>query len=172
MGYVTPRTWSSGDPLSSSYLNVYVRDNVDYLFNRNRHIVNLKNVTAIAVSATTSWSAIDDAQLSLEITTYGGDVELDFCATVRTGTGGQLNFDFIKDGTTYLSSNTGTPLAGGSYYMDLNTTSEDRIINVKLIVTGLSAGTYTFKPRVSFSTSATVTFMASASTLLCMAKEF
>ncbi len=173
MGYVTPRTWSSGDPLSSSYLNVYVRDNVDYLFNRNRHIINLKNVSAIAVSATANtWRDIDDAQLSLELTTYGGDVEIDFCTTVRTSVATQLSFDIIKDGTTYLSSNTSTPLTGGLYNRDLNTTNEEVLICFKAVVTGLSAGTYTFKPRMVSTATGTITYMAVTSSFLFMAKEF
>ena len=32
MAWTTPRTWATGDPLSSTYLNAHIRDNLNYLY--------------------------------------------------------------------------------------------------------------------------------------------
>jgi hypothetical protein len=73
MAWTTPRTWATLEQVTATYLNQQLRDNMDYLFDRPRSIVTVRNGTNINV-VSTSFAALDDNQFTLELETSGGDV--------------------------------------------------------------------------------------------------
>lgn len=58
MGWVTPRTWVTGEPVTSSLLNVHVRDSQTWLYLTHRYTVGLGNISLASDSAATSQKTI------------------------------------------------------------------------------------------------------------------
>lgn len=133
MAWTTPKTWSS-EPLTSTDLNTYVRDNQAYLKDRidgaNAAQYNTQ-VTASTTSATVV--DIDATNLNLTITTTGGDVEVTLIGTGYSSGTTRVVFYVDVDGTAYfLSASSAQSSTHGN-------------VNAVLKITGLSAGEHTFK---------------------------
>lgn len=143
MAWTEPKTWSS-EPLTSTDMNQYVRDNQNYLKDRldNKETYELNEGSNFATTST-SFVEVDGAgdQLELTITTEGGAVLVGFAGVVYTaaGTNAAVGFDLDIDGS---------PWAGNDGFMRQNLdTGGNGGSNMSFValITGLSAGSHTIK---------------------------
>lgn len=147
MGYNTAKTWVTGEALTASDLNAQLRDNILYLLNRPSAVAEGRNLADISITST-SMAAVDDNFYNLDITTVTGKAIVELTGgsflVVATDT---LYVDLLIDGTTYLSSNTGTPATKGSAGFN---TSDNMIFpaNLRFYVSGLTPNvSHNFKLR-------------------------
>ncbi len=161
MSFTTPKTYATGDPLTAAELNQYQRDNIVALKDppSNSYIVNEGSDYA---TTTTSFVVIDATNLSLAITTTGGDVVIAFTGTVRQATSGEsVAFEIFKDtdggGFVAIAGNDGMML------VQATAAQANYPIVINWLLTGLAAGTHTF--RIYWKVSAgTATLWAGAGT--------
>lgn len=127
MAWIQPKTWSS-EPLIASDMNTHIRDNLNalkdpptesYEFNTNYS------------TTSTSFVDVDATNLSLTITTTGGDVLI---GAMLYHDNGRIYFDVTQDGARLGDSSHG--LASSNGFEGMTT--------LLFLVTGLAAGTYTF----------------------------
>ena len=134
MAWTTPKTWSA-EPLTSNDLNTYVRDNQNNI--RARQDTNDKYIgTGSGDYTTTSTSLVDvDAtNLSLTITTHGGDVLVGFVGIAVAPAANLVTFSVNVDGSNPFSS---AGLSAASQHTDT--------ASFVCLIEGLSAGSHTFK---------------------------
>ena len=144
MAWTTPKTWSS-EPLTSIDLNTYVRDNQNHLKDRLDASASrvISGATALTTTAT-SFVDVDATKLSLSLTTHGGDVLLGFTGTVRNNSGNSItSLNVAVDGTDYIADD-GVIGIKLPYSSDTN---RNKPISFVLLITGLSAGSHSFKLR-------------------------
>lgn len=154
MAWTTPVTFNTGDPLTAVVLNQQVRDNLGYLYEPPRDVINSSAVYAIAVATLTNTptTAIDDINMGVSLTTTGRDIQLAIRGVMSRTVAvaeGFLCFDFFIDGLTYASTGTATPAnrgIGGISYSQ-TTTAGRHMFNVNFLLRGLSAGSHIFLPR-------------------------
>jgi len=135
--WTDPKTWSTGEALTASDMNLHIRDNLlvlrdppgaDYICDE----------TAYYSTTSTSFVDVDAVNLALTIVTTGGDVLVGFAALVLVGSGGiYLAFDVDVDGTPHAGD-------GGIIMSTINGLGD---VSFTRMVTGLDAGTHTFKLR-------------------------
>lgn len=131
MAWTDPKTWTAA-VLSSSDLNTHLRDNLNALKEppTDDHTVN--EATDYSTTST-SFTNVDGTDLSLTITTTGGDVLVHFHGVMANASGGIL-LDFTVDGVRHSTDDGilrhGTNVACATTFTRL--------------VTGLSAGSHTF----------------------------
>jgi len=139
MAWTTPKTWAA-EPLTSSDLNTYVRDNQNHVYNR---IENNDEYTANEVSnyttTSTSFVDVDATNLSLTITTNGGNVLAGFAGAGWLSSASEsiwLELDID-----------GSPWAGDDGIMRVRFDNINYIKNLSFVVmvTGLSTASHTFK---------------------------
>lgn len=149
MAWTSPKTWTA-EPLTSSDLNTHLRDNLNALKDppSNKYTFN---DSADWTTTSTSFVDIDTTDLSLAITTYGGDVLVHFFGTTTTSAG-QIFFDFTVDGTRN---------GGDDGLVRVPSTLTPTSFTV--LVEGLSAASHTFKMQWKVS-SGTATLYAGAGT--------
>jgi hypothetical protein len=165
MAWTAPRTWLLLEQITATYLNEQVRDNLDYLFNRPRSIIDIANGSNINVTSTT-FAAVDDNQFTVELETAGGDVELNLRLQVSVPANAVVAIDFLIDNTNYVSSGTSTPLTNGISTVPQTTAAVVGTTNVRAVVQGLSAGVHNFKLRMRTSTGTAVVTLANILTQL------
>lgn len=144
MVWTTPKTWSS-EPLTSIDLNTYVRDNQNHLKDR------LDTAASRSVSGTVNLAStanefvdVDPTNLSLTITTHGGDVLLGFTGTVRNSSNNaSTKFNVAVDGVDYIADD-GVIAMTNSGSSD---TGRTKPLSFVLLIAQLSAGSHTFKLR-------------------------
>ena len=144
MAWTSPKTWSS-EPLTSSDLNTYVRDNQEHLKDRldNSASKAATGKTALSVSSAT-FVDVDSARLSLDLTTHGGDALIGFTGTVKCSfIGGAVYFNLSVDGVDYFAGN-GIALSVASDTAEL---SYFKPVSFVALVTELDAGAHTFRLR-------------------------
>jgi hypothetical protein len=156
MAWTTPKIWAS-EPLISTDLNTYVRDNQTYLKDRIDATAKQYIRTSGDYSTTSSSLVdIDATNLALTLTTLGGDVRVTFTGMGVLDTSN--NRDFVLavdiDGTPYN-------IMDHKEYGQTN-------FGFTYIFTGLTAGSHTFK--MQWSTSAS-TLTLYAGTLLFDVRE-
>ncbi len=143
MAWTSPKTWSS-EPLTSSDLNTYVRDNQDYLKDRLDNRVGTI-VTGNTAPSTTSETFVDiDSKLAISLTTHGGDVLVGFTGTVRsTHIIRPVYINLAVDGVHYFADNgvVQTVIGSDGYR------NQPLPLCFVVLVTGLDAGAHTFKLR-------------------------
>ncbi len=140
MAWTSPKTWSS-EPLTSSDLNTYVRDNQDYLKDR------LDNSASTIVTGPTAPSTsseafvdIDSEKLSITLTTHGGDVLVGFTGTINSAHRTRpVSMNLAVDGVLYFADNGITHVQ-----MDANGSMPLCLV---MLVTDLDAGAHTFRMR-------------------------
>ena len=144
MAWTAPKTWSS-EPLTSLDLNRNVRDNLNHLKNRLDSSAG-KFVSGEALLQTTAneFVDVDAVNLSLELTTHGGDVLLGFTGTVQSTAGsGSVYFNVAVDDVDYV--------ADDGIIKNQNSGSADdnrhKPLSFVMLIAGLSAGSHTFKLR-------------------------
>ena len=104
----TPKTWGS-EPLVSSDMNTYIRDNQLYFADRPGAYYD---VTANLSTSSTSFVDIDATNLSLTITPSTALVLVAFTGTFESGSAMDFFFDMLKDGVSIG----GTEGVAGAYH--------------------------------------------------------
>ncbi len=143
MSFTTPKTYATGESLTAAELNQYQRDNIVALKDppTDSHIVN---EGSDYTTTSTSFVVIDSTDLSLQITTTGGDVVIAFNGTVRQATSGAtVHFEVFKDtdggGFVAIAGEDGMALTQAT------TTNANNTVAINWLLTGLAAGIHTFR---------------------------
>lgn len=144
MAWTSPKTWTS-EPLTSSDLNTYVRDNQDHLKDR------LDNSASKIVSGNVTLSTnsetfvdIDSDKLSISLLTHGGDVLVGFTGTVKTTTTSRpIFYNLAVDGVHYFADDGVMQTIGGADGFR----NQPVPLCLVVLVTNLDAGAHTFKMR-------------------------
>src|SRR5258708_21260142 len=141
MGWSTPATFSTGQLIGATDLNTYVRDNTNYLLTRPKNAIKRDN-NANYTSPSTSFGDIDGTNLVIVLTTYGSTVLLNFQGVYDYSAGPYVTaeFDFTIDGNSYASAG-----VDGLMLSPNTATGKDGFISMTALITGLSAGSHTFK---------------------------
>ncbi len=136
MTFTTPKTWVTGEPLTASDLNTYVRDNQDALKSPPADINNVDKGSNITTTST-SFVDVDATEFSVTITTTGGRVMIIACFSIAKSSS-NVYFRTVTDGSADQADD-------GIYAVKLNGSSD--IVPVALVFwkEGLSAGSHTFK---------------------------
>lgn len=142
MTWTIPKTWVTGEPLTAGDLNTHLRDNLEALKEPpTDHYA--PDETADYSTTSNSFVDVDGTKLALTITTNGGDVLVGFHGTVNgNNTGGvvrYLHFDVEVDGQRVAGDDGAVALGVPA------STSVTAPVSFVRLVTGLAAGTHTFK---------------------------
>jgi hypothetical protein len=158
--WTTPITWNVDQLVTNNDLNEQVRDNLEYLLSPHHARIVRDNGGTYALTNVTTFQDIDTANLSIDLDTHGGPVLVHFQASGYTnGTAHAAYLDIAVDGAR----------VGNDYTQGLVTLiSADNaarlIISLVVLITGLSAGSHTFRPQWATAPTDTVTLLASTST--------
>ena len=130
MAYTTPKTFAANDILTASEMNTYVRDNTVALKAppSDQYSGELSDGTSSA-----TFVDVDATNLSLTITTTGGDVRIGYVGWCDNTFDIFLDVDI--DGTRFQNTTNGI--------MRNNTTKQN--LSFVVVATGLSAASHTFK---------------------------
>jgi hypothetical protein len=152
MAYTTPKTWSN-EPLVASDLNTHLRDNLEEIKDPPSANYEL-NESADYTTTSTSFVDIDatEGKLQLTINTNGGDVLVHFHGTLTANGALSAYFDIDvdaarnggDDGIEGVSISTNTPVT----------------VSFTRLITGLAAGSHTFKLQWKRRTANTLTMFA------------
>jgi len=132
MGWSTPHTWQSGELVTATLLNTHLKDNLDFLKAPPTALYTL-NQGSDYTTTSTSFVDVDATNLSLTITTAGGDVLIVF-----TGYGGgtsRLYFDILIDGVR---------MAGDDGFVSA-VNAVNTPVAIVVLKQGLAPGSHTFK---------------------------
>lgn len=153
MAYTAPTPRSTGDLITASIYNTDIVDNIAALKSPPTGAHTVNEASDLVTNSTTFTNI--DADLSLAITTTGGDVIVHFeCYGGSTAGGVRMYLDFTVDGTRHagddgISETMAATLAPMSFTR---------------IVQGLSAGLHTFVMQWKSSAASNVTIYAGAGT--------
>ncbi len=144
MAWTAPKTWSS-EPLTSLDLNSNVRDNLNHLKNRlDSSAGNFLSGATLLTTTATEFVDVDAVNLSLALTTHGGDVLLGFTGTVQCSqAGGSVYFNVAVDHVDYVADE-GIIRQQISGSVDNN---RHKPLSFVMLIPGLAAGSHTFKLR-------------------------
>lgn len=157
--WTTPKTWAS-EPLTSSDLNTYVRDNQNAIKARAENFAILDVSTVITADFTntdTTFVDVDDGsgtcEVSLTTTTgSGGKVEVAFNGAMSIGgTSKIIYLNIAVDGVDQFADNGFMAASNG-------TASAIMPINFNVILEGLSVGAHTITLRWKGGDASTKTF--------------
>jgi len=143
MAWIAPPTFTSGQVVSASDLNQYIRDNTNYLFS-GRALSALVQTAAGATTTSTTFVDVSSANLTVSITVNSGRAICFWMADISISTGITVSFDWIVDSTT-RSSGSGTGGNGLLQFTNANAVASS--ITLIGIFTGLSVGSHTFRPQ-------------------------
>lgn len=157
MAWSAPKTWSS-EPLTSTDMNTYIRDNQNYLYNRLENTSKYElDEGSDYTTTSTSFVDVDGSNLALSLTTTGGDVLVGFIGTVKHDTNnGAIFCNISVDGVDYFSND-------GLFFNRNLDLGDYRTFSFVVRITGLANGAHTFKLRWKTSTG-TATLYAGAGT--------
>lgn len=142
MAWTTPKTWTTGEPLTAGDLNTHLRDNLEAL--RQPPTAHYEPDETSDYSTTSgTFVDVDSTNLALTITTNGGDVLVGFHGSAGgvAGSGGMryLQFDVEVDSER---------VAGDDGIVALGVPGSSTVISpisFARLVTGLAPGGHTFK---------------------------
>lgn len=152
MAWTTPKTWVVDAALTASDMNTYISDNLEALKDPPSDSYECNEASDYTTSST-SFVDVDSTNLALTITTTGGDVLVGFTGSCgETGGDDFMYFNIDVDGT--------------------DVADDDGLVRQKLgsnicftyLVTGLNAGSHTFKLRWKVETGGAATLYAGAGT--------
>lgn len=152
--WVSPRTWTTGELVTKTIMDTHVRDNLNALKTSARGICIIDEGSDYSTSST-SWADMDATDLSITMTTAGGDLLILWMASAVCATA-PGHFDVTIDSTRQ----------GG----DDGLTTLGQITNgiipccIAYIVTGVSAASHVFRMQHAVSTGGTMTTYAGAGT--------
>lgn len=139
--WATPKTWSTGDPLTATNMNDELRDELNAVKTPG-HAYGIVDEAADVTSNSTSFVAIDATNLSMTFVTSGGVVHVWFLVTAfySAGAGTHIvSFNIYVDGSAW-AANDGicqVPILSGG-------TPGFQTVLVCADVSGLSAASHTF----------------------------
>lgn len=136
MAWTTPKTWVS-EVLTSNDMNTYLSDNTQYLYDELTATVVKQIDTQTTEYSTTSTTsvAIDATDLNVTLTLSGDkDVMITFAGQVYSTGNTTAVFELLAAGVTY--NIVSATLAG----------PERKNASHSFIISGLSAGSQTFRP--------------------------
>jgi hypothetical protein len=138
MAYTDPKTWSESEALTHTDFNTYIRDNQTALKSPPSDSY-VCNEAADYTTTSTSFVDVDATNLSLQITTTGGDVMAHFYLSAsNTNIGNFTFFDIDLDGTRIAGDD-------GMICARAGSVNGRNAISATHLVTSLAAGTHTFK---------------------------
>lgn len=137
--WTTPRTWADNDLVDAADLNEQLRDNLEALKDPPSDSYVADEATNYATDST-SWVDVDDTNMALQITTHGGDIMIGFHGNLKRKSG---NADYACFNVDY----NGSKVAGGDGILASSQVGPGVPTPVSFVrlLTGLDAGTYTFK---------------------------
>lgn len=142
--WTTPITWNVDQLVTNTDLNQQVRDNLDYLLSPNHQRIVRDNSGAYSITSVTTFQDIDSVNLSISLVTHGGPVWVNLMGRAAVGASEEVYFDLAVDGVR----------VGGSYTLGLVGSLTGAVggtlnfpVNMSLLLTGLSAGTYVLRPQ-------------------------
>jgi hypothetical protein len=146
MAWSSPVTRVTGDLITSSIYNTDIIGNLLALKSPPSAKYNIDEASDYTTSST-AFTNVDNADLSLTITTTGGDVMVHFHGTVKTGSSAstqnmRIYFDIEVDGSREGANDGICMIAGSDAAADGNTL---RQVSFTRLITGLSSGSHTFK---------------------------
>lgn len=155
----SPKTWSAGAVVTAADLNAELRDNLNTLKNppSDHHDADeASNYT----TTSTAWVDVDATDFNLTLDTSGGDVLVGFSGALQINDGNSryVYLDVLVDSS---------PAAGddGILGMGLGGSAERYPVAFVRLISGLSAGSHTFKLRWKVdNSSGTATLYAGAGT--------
>lgn len=150
MPWTAPATINPGDSGSSTWMNTYVRDNMNYVLSGRALGYTLRDNNANYTTTSTTFVDIDATNLIQTLTINSGRALIMFQGAMF-GTSGFTAFDFVVDGTRIGASG-----VDGLYVGPLMTGASAPFC-VWAVKTGLSVGSHTFKPQWKNSAGTTVT---------------
>jgi len=156
MAWTTARTWVAGELVTASMMNTHVRDNLNAL---KAPPTDLHNADEGADWSTTSatFTAIDATDLSLSLTTTGGDILVSFCGNFIAAAAAYVYLQVVLDGAGQEADD-GLIAA----YLD-RTTAAGRPLSFTKLIQNVSAGAHTVLLNWKASTS-TITLFGGAGT--------
>lgn len=144
MAWTTPKTWTDGNVLTAAELNEQVRDNLNFLYAKPTDDYVINGAANYSTTSTT-FVDVDATNLSLTLTSGGGDLLVWFSGTTGVSSGARgytfldLDLDGSRvggdDGLVFVSS------YGASLY------AEDKWRNIVLLhlLKNVAAGSHTIK---------------------------
>lgn len=147
--WTTPHDWGTREPVSKEKLNA-ISDQLRYLYSPSIGIVTVRGTGSDASITGTTPSAVDDTLLGVTVETTGRLLKAKLHFVIANSTLGTFNnFDVLMDGTTYLSSLTGTQLTNGVWRQRQFVAAYQMTIDTEVLVAEglISPGVHTFVPR-------------------------
>lgn len=133
--WATPRTWSTGELVTATLLNTHLRDQLTAIKTPASFRCIIDEASNYTTSST-SFTDIDATNLSATITTGGGAVMVFFMGTVVNSGASRIYFNIDVDGS---------PVAADDGLIFGTATAFYGPFTLAYLVTGLSAGSHTFK---------------------------
>lgn len=155
--WVAPRTWVTTETVTAAMMNSDVRDNANALKTPAHGVCSIDEASDFTTTST-SFVDVDGAgsQLSMTITTGGGDVLVLFSGGIQVAAGGVAIYLTVGvDGVDTPGDDGITSTFGGSSPQNLS---------FAYIIEGLAAGAHTFVLRWKTGGVATATLYAGAGT--------
>ncbi len=146
--WTDPNIFEETNNVNSVVLNKFLSENMRYLFSRPRDIITLRDIGSFTTTSTTL-VAVSTSSLRLSITTQSiSDLKFWFegSFSINSSNYRLIDFDILMDGTTYLSTNTGTPSARGLNSRDTNGAASGVAMsaNFEFVFEEVSAGAHFF----------------------------
>lgn len=137
MAWTTPRSWSTGELVTASMMNVHVRDNLNYLLSRTLFYVI--EATSTYTTTSTTYTAVN-AAFNQTVTTSGGTVAIMISGTLSHSAGAvAMAIGVSVDGAAPTNYNV---------FYSGNTNADHRgVFSHMIYITGLSAASHTFNLR-------------------------
>ena len=144
MAWTAPKTWSS-EPLTSLDLNSNVRDNLNHLKDRlDSSAGNSLSGAVLLTTTATEFVDVDAVNLSLALTTHGGDVLLGFTGTVQCSqAGGSVYFNVAVDNVDNVADD---GIIGQQIGLSLDN-NRPKPLSFVMLIPGLATGSHIFKLR-------------------------
>lgn len=152
--WVSPRTWVTNELITSTIMNAHWRDQLNALKTPASGYGKIDEAADYTCSST-SFADVDATNMSMTMSTSGGLVFVWFLVTTfySSGTGNYAAyFDISVDGTRHGGDDGLTATTGG----DSGSTIPMGTAFVGALISGLSAGSHTFKLQWKRVTSASV----------------
>lgn len=153
--WTTMRTLVTGDLVTEEDMAA-LRGNLHYLLDPNKARL-IHNSGSGYTTTSTSFVDIDSANLSITLQTHGGPVLVTFAANAYASNASyRARFDLSVDGTRY----TGMPLGLLQASNLGNDVTAATPVAFAVLVTGLAAGTHTFRPQWCVTSGSTVSLVS------------
>jgi len=156
MAWTAPTTRTTGTLITASIWNADIVDNLDALKDPPTDHYELDEVSDYTTSST-SFTDVDATNLAMSVTTTGGDVIVEFHGTMMVNATYFFMLDIDVDGSRE---------GGDDGILSFeNASGEVKPVSFSRLITGLAAGSHTFKLQWKvMNGAATVTLSAGAGT--------